>query len=158
MARSVRSAVSMTSRAGRRTVASRSSIPRSEAVPMKQTHRLRPGLLVAAVLATAVVASPAQAQRLSLAERVDRLEQQQNGQGANPVDLVNQVQALQSEVQQLQGQVDELKHQLDVAGQRNKDQYIDLDSRLGRLEGHAPGGAPAGPGPGARDSAPPPDI
>jgi len=89
---------------------------------MKQAHRLRPGLLVAAVLATAVVASPAQAQRLSLAERVDRLEQQQNGQGANPVDLVNQVQALQSEVQQLQGQVDELKHQLDVAGQRNKDQ------------------------------------
>ena len=100
------------------------------------------------------------AQRLSLAERVERLEQQQaGGHGGNPVDLVNQNQALQAEVQQLQGQVEELKHQLDEAKQRNKDQYIDLDSRLGRLEGHAPGGAPpAAPGPNARESAQPPDI
>jgi tol-pal system protein YbgF len=109
---------------------------------------------VAAVLATAVFASSAQAQRLSLAERVERLEQQQNGQGgSNPVDQVNQMQALQSEVQQLQGQVDELKHQLDEARQRNKDQYTDLDSRIGRLEGHGAGAA--APPPGAARAAPP---
>ena len=39
----------------------------------------------------------------------------------------------------LQGQVEELKHQLDEAKQRNKDQYIDLDSRIGRLEGQRSG-------------------
>ncbi|GAA0713882.1 tol-pal system protein YbgF [Dokdonella soli] len=96
-----------------------------------------------ALVATAVAfAMPANAQRLSLAERVDRLEQQaspQNGHG-NAVDLVNQISALQSQVQSLQGQVEELKHALDEAKQRNKDQYIDLDSRIGRLEG---GGATA---------------
>ena len=110
---------------------------------------------------TAVVAfAPRTAQRLSLAERVERLEQQQaSGQGGNAVDLVNQIQALQSQVQQLQGQVEELKHQLDEAKQRSKDQYIDLDSRIGRLEGHAPGGAPPPPArPRARDDRQPPDI
>lgn len=115
---------------------------------------------MAAVLAAAVVALPASAQRLSLAERVERLEQQQaNGQGGNAVDLVNQNQALQSQVQSLQGQVEELKHQLDEAKQRSKDQYVDLDSRIGRMEGRAPGGAPPpGPGANARDNAQPPDI
>ena len=126
---------------------------------MKQARSLRQGWLAAAVLVTAVVASPAEAQRLSLSERVERLEQQQaGGHGGNAVDLVNQMQALQAEVQQLQGQVEELKHQLDEAKQRNKDQYIDLDSRLGRLEGHAPGAQPAAPGAAAHDNAQQPDI
>jgi tol-pal system protein YbgF len=128
---------------------------------MKQTLGLRSGLSAAAILAIAVVAIPAQAQaqRLSLAERVDRLEQEQaSGHGGNAVDLVNQIQSLQAEVQQLQGQVEELKHQLDEAKQRSKDQYIDLDSRIGRIEGHAPAGAPPPAAAGARDNAPPPDI
>jgi tol-pal system protein YbgF len=130
---------------------------------MREARSFTSGLLAAAVLSTAAVATPAIAQRLSLAERVERLEQQQaGGAGNNAVDLVNQIQQLQSQVQQLQGQVEELKHQLDESKQRSKDQYIDLDSRIGRLEGHAPGGAapyPEGPGAaGARSDAPPPDI
>ena len=127
---------------------------------MNAAQFLRSGLTMAALLASAVVALPASAQRLSLAERVERLEQQQaGGQGGNAVDLVNQINALQQQVQNLQGQVEELKHQLDEARQRSKDQYIDLDSRIGRMEGHAPNGAPPPPaGAGARDNAPPPDI
>jgi tol-pal system protein YbgF len=127
---------------------------------MNAAQLLRSGLTMAAVLGAAVVALPASAQRLSLAERVERLEQQQaNGQGGNAVDLVNQNNALQQQVQTLQGQVEELKHQLDEAKQRSKDQYIDLDSRIGRMEGHAPNGAPPpGAGANARDNAPPPDI
>ena len=100
----------------------------------------------AVAVAASAIAAPAYAQqRLSLAERVDRLEQQANAQNGNgsAVGLVNQISALQSQVQSLQGQVEELKHALDESRQRNKDQYVDLDSRLGRLEGHAPGaGAP----------------
>jgi tol-pal system protein YbgF len=125
---------------------------------MTQAQLLRPGLIAAAVLVAAAAAAPAHAQRLSLAERVERLEQQAGGQGGNAVELVNQMQSLQSQVRELQGQVEELKHALDQASQRNKDQYIDLDSRIGRLEGHAPAGAaPAAAGAGA-GPAQPPDI
>jgi tol-pal system protein YbgF len=125
---------------------------------MSRMLSTRSALVSAVVFATAAAATPATAQRLSLAERVERLEQQANGQGGNAVELVNQIQALQSQVQTLQGQVEELKHQLDEAKQRSKDQYIDLDSRIGRLEGHGAGTAPA-LGPAARDENPqPPDI
>jgi TolA-binding protein len=117
---------------------------------------LKSSAIAAAALAAAVVmfAGPVGAQqRLSLAERIERLEQQANGQGNGAVDLVNQNQALQSQVQALQGQVEELKHALDEARQRNKDQYTDLDSRIGRLEGHGAGAA--APPPGAARAAPP---
>ena len=118
-------------------------------------HTIATAALVAAVVAPA---TPAQAQRMSLAERVDRLEQQaaQNG-GGNAVDLVNQISALQSQVQTLQGQVEELKHDVDQAQRRNKDQYIDLDSRIGRLEGHGAAAAPP-PVAGGNANAQPPDI
>ncbi|WP_272898328.1 YbgF trimerization domain-containing protein, partial [Mizugakiibacter sediminis] len=108
---------------------------------------------LAAALVAAAAFAPAFAQeRLSLAERVARLEQQaQQQQGS--VSLVNQVQALQAQVQQLQGQVEELNHQLQELQQRNKDQYIDLDSRIGRLEGRAPA---AGQGTAGADGAKPP--
>lgn len=107
--------------------------------------------VAAAVLVTAaVLASPAQAQqRLSLSERIERLEQQASGRGGaqGGIDLVNQIQALQSQVQTLQGQVEELRHQLGEAQGRAKDQYIDLDSRIGRIEGRSGAGAvaPAAP-------------
>lgn len=99
-------------------------------------------ITVAAALAAATVSMPAAAERLSLAERVAALEAQaQAGQGN--VDLVNQIQALQTEVQQLNGLVEQLRHQLDEQKERNKQQYVDLDSRIGRLEGGG-GGHPAG--------------
>ena len=123
---------------------------------------LKSSAIATAVLATAVVvfAGPVGAQsRLSLAERVERLEQQANGQGNGAVDLVNQNQALQSQVQSLQGQVEELKHALDEARQRSKDQYTDLDSRIGRLEGHGAGAVPPPVGAGrAAQAEQPPEV
>jgi tol-pal system protein YbgF len=105
---------------------------------------LRKGCAAVAVVAAAVAfAMPAQAQRLSLAERVAHLEQQLADQGGagNAVEMVNRNSALQAQVQQLQGQVEELRHEIQQMQQRGRDQYIDLDSRLGRLEGRAPVGA-----------------
>jgi tol-pal system protein YbgF len=102
---------------------------------------LRKGCAAVAVVAAAVAfAMPAQAQRLSLAERVAHLEQQLADQGGagNAVEMVNRNSALQAQVQQLQGQVEELRHEIQQMQQRGRDQYIDLDSRLGRLEGRAP--------------------
>jgi tol-pal system protein YbgF len=101
----------------------------------------------AALLAAVAFAVPAHAQRLSLAERVEKLEQQAHGNPQGNIELVNQINALQAQVQSLQGQVEELHHQLDELKSRSKDQYIDLDSRIGRLEGRNPG-APAASAPG----------
>lgn len=104
--------------------------------------------LAAAVMVPLAALAQDSGQRLSLADRVSRLEQQQSQGG---IGLVNQVQQLQSQVQQLQGRVEELQHQLQQAEQTSKDQYVDLDSRLGRLEGRAPAAsdssAPADNGP-----------
>ncbi|HET6545944.1 MAG TPA: tol-pal system protein YbgF [Rhodanobacteraceae bacterium] len=100
------------------------------------------GTTALAAVVLLVVAPIASAQRLSLAERVERLEQQANPQNdGGSLGLVNQIQALQSQVRTLQGQIEELNHQVEVSKQQARDQYIDLDSRIGRLEGRAPGTA-----------------
>ena len=103
-------------------------------------------VLIASVLVLA--ASPAFAQRASLAERVAALEQQAAGNQGN-TELVNQISQLRGEVQAQRAQIEELQHQLDELQKRNRSQYIDLDSRLGRLEGGAPAlpPAPATPAP-----------
>lgn len=105
--------------------------------------------MAAALMAAVAISAPAQAQRLSLAERVAKLEQdaQAHGGAQANIDLVNQINALQSQVQSQQGQVEELRHQLDELKNRSKDQYIDLDSRIGRLEGRNPGAAAASAAP-----------
>ncbi|WP_198670328.1 tol-pal system protein YbgF [Dyella sp. C9] len=97
----------------------------------------------------------AQDSRLSLADRVSRLEQQAQNQNQGGTTLVNQVQALQSQLQQMQGQIEELQHQLQDANDKNKAQATDFDSRLGRLEGGANGAAGnATPPPAAATAAP----
>lgn len=109
-------------------------------------------LPVAAIAATGM--SPAaHAQRLSLAERVAKLEQQQGpGNAQANIELVNQINALQAQLQNLQGQIEELRHQVSELKDRGKDQYIDLDSRIGRLEGRNPAAA----APAATGAAPAP--
>ena len=97
---------------------------------------------LAAVAFSSLIAQPAQAQRMSLAERVDHLEQQQSN-AQSSVDLVNRINDLQAQVQALQGQNEELKHQLDLLKQQNKDINADFDSRIARLEGRNSGAAPA---------------
>lgn len=103
---------------------------------MSRSKRLLFATLPVVALAATGICPSAHAQRLSLAERVAKLEQQQ-GQGnaqAN-IELVNQINALQAQLQNLQGQIEELRHQVTELKDHGKDQYIDLDSRIGRLEG-----------------------
>jgi tol-pal system protein YbgF len=83
----------------------------------------------------------AQDTRLSLADRVARLEQQSQAQ-AGTTTLVNQVNDLQQQVSQLQGQIEELQHQNQQLQDSQKAQYADVDSRLGRIE---KSGAPGQP-------------
>lgn len=107
-------------------------------------------LVVAAAL---VAAAPAHAQRQSLADRVGALEQQVQNNQAN-TDMLNQLQQLRSGMQALQATVEQLQHENEQLKQRSRDQYLDLDGRLNRLEGGAEQApAPAVPAPSAASPA-----
>lgn len=90
------------------------------------------------------VCLPASAQRMSTSDRLTALEQQLSAMRSGNLDLLNQIGDLKSEVQSLRGQVEELQQQLEQQKQASKTQYLDLDSRLARLEG---GDAPANAAP-----------
>lgn len=109
--------------------------------------------LLTALVLSAALASPAQAQRQSLAERLAALEQRAANDRGN-LDLLNQVGELRTEVQTLRALVEELQNANQQLKQTNKDQYLDLDGRLNRLEG---GAAPASV-PGVPAPAPPPAV
>lgn len=114
-----------------------------------------------------MAAASVSAQRASLAERVERLEAQaasQNNAQAN-IETLNRLNALQQEVTLLRGLVEQLQNENAQLKQSGREQYVDLDSRLARLEGGAapaPGTPAAAPGatapatPAAADAPPAP--
>jgi tol-pal system protein YbgF len=108
--------------------------------------------MAGAIASAMLFAFPAFAQdsRLSLADRVTRLEQQAQNKDQSGTGMVNQMQQLQSQVQQLQGQIEELQHQLQTLEDKNKAQYTDLDARMGRLESGGTGAAATGGNPQAQ--------
>jgi tol-pal system protein YbgF len=99
-------------------------------------------------------------------DRLAALEQQVKGQGL--ADIANQLQLLQADVAKLRGQVEVVTYELEQSQKRQRDLYVDLDTRMRKLESaaatersaQATPGAPAEPGsPGAPSSepaAPPP--
>ena len=133
---------------------------------MIRSHLLT-SLVFATAAAAALVAPPAAAQRASLGERVAALEAQAANNEGN-IDLLNQLTALRDEVRALRGQVEELQQQNKALETSVRNQYLDADDRLNRLEGGAaapvPGQAgaaaapvpkaPAANAPAAGDSAP----
>lgn len=62
--------------------------------------------------------------------RIDKLEAAQRGQ----IDLANQIETLRQEMAKLRGQIEVLTHDLDQLQKRQKDFYVDLDTRLRKLE------------------------
>lgn len=114
---------------------------------MTRSHLLT-SLVLATAAATAVVAPPAVAQRASLGERVAALEAQAANNQGN-IDLLNQLSALREEVRALRGQVEELQQQNQVLETSIRNQYLDVDDRLNRLEQGAPPPAEAAAAPGA---------
>lgn len=99
------------------------------------------GFALAAAFMAAAFASTVHAQgRLSLSERVARVEQQLQGQGSgqSTVELLNRIDALQSEVQSLRGVVEQQSFEIETLKKTVRDRYVDLDSRMARIEGGAP--------------------
>lgn len=103
-----------------------------------------------------------QNEKQALEARVLKLEEALRNQGL--LDLLTQVDALNAEISALRGQSEVHGNSIDAAQKRQKDFYVDLDSRLRRLEqqagasgsappASAPADAPAGPAP-EKDAAP----
>ncbi len=64
--------------------------------------------------------------------RLTRLEGQFKNQGL--LDLYNQVQTLKEQITDLRGQIEVLNNKIRVTQKQQKDMYVDLDTRLRRLE------------------------
>jgi len=71
-------------------------------------------------------------------ERVGRLEESVRNIGV--VELLRQIESLNAEIARLRGQIEVLANSGEQVQKRQRDFYLDLDSRLKRLEG---GGTPA---------------
>jgi tol-pal system protein YbgF len=81
---------------------------------------------------------PVYAQRTSIADRVAALEQQATSQTqvasqAN-IELLNKSMQMQDEIRLLRASIEQLQNELEQARQRNREQYIDLESRVSTLE------------------------
>lgn len=86
-----------------------------------------------------LTALPVQAQRASLADRVSALESQvatqTQGTGQANMELLNRTTQMQDEIRALRAIIEQLQNDLEQARQRNREQYIDMDSRVSALEG-----------------------
>ena len=82
------------------------------------------------------------------AQRLAKLEDAVKAQASNqPVlDLANQLQVMREELRSLRGQIEVMSNNIEGNAKRQRDMYVDLDTRLRRFEqgtGPAPGATPA---------------
>lgn len=78
-----------------------------------------------------------------LEERVLKLEDANKQQTSSLMDFQGQIEALNTEIRKLRGQNEELAHGLQDAEKREKDFYVDLDTRLRRFESTSEAAPPA---------------
>ena len=67
-----------------------------------------------------------------LEDRIAALETQLKAQGL--VDLLNSVEQMRSDIAKVHGQLEVITYELDQANKRQRDLYVDVDSRLRKLE------------------------
>jgi tol-pal system protein YbgF len=98
-----------------------------------------------------------------IAERLTKLEdavKAQASSGNQPVlDLANQLQVMREDLRGLRGQIEVMSNNIEANAKRQRDMYVDLDTRLRRFEqGAAPAAPGAAPGPGAAAPAAAPSL
>ncbi len=71
------------------------------------------------------------------------------------VELASQIEALRGELARLRGQLEVLQHQAQTADKRGKDLYVDIDTRLRKLEQPKEAGSGAADKPAAEAGPPP---
>ena len=89
-----------------------------------------------------------------LDDRIAALESQLKSQGL--VELFREVEQLKSDVAKLRGQIEVLNYEQEQQQKRQRDLYVDLDSRLRKLEGGPGPSAVGGDTAVAASAAPPP--
>ena len=102
-------------------------------------------LPVAACLLTGFAASAALAQskgeRLDVLEsRMDAVERQLSNQGL--LEISRQIELLNGELRTLRGEIDTLQHELERSRTQQREQYVDLDTRLRAAEAALVAAAP----------------
>jgi tol-pal system protein YbgF len=94
-----------------------------------------------------------------IAERLTKLEdavKAQASSGNQPVlELANQLQVMREDLRGLRGQIEVMSNNIEANAKRQRDMYVDLDTRLRRFE---QGAAPAAPAPGAAAPAAAPSL
>jgi tol-pal system protein YbgF len=110
-------------------------------------QRFRAAAFMAAALLVALPGFAAE-ERLPLSERVARLEQQAQG-NQQSVELLNRVNELQQEVQSLRGTIEQMNNEIERLKKVQRDQYLDLDSRINRLGGPGQGASAQAPADGS---------
>ncbi len=88
---------------------------------------------IVSIVLLLLISQLANAQKMSIQDRITKLEQQSGGQ-SNVADLVIQLQQLQTQIAQLQGTIEEQNFQINELKDRQKVLYVDMDSRLAELE------------------------
>ena len=74
-----------------------------------------------------------EANRTAVDERLGRIEAEVRDRRAL-VDLANQIEGLKADIARMRGQVEVLLNQAETADKRQKDLYLDIDTRLRKLE------------------------
>ena len=98
-------------------------------------------------------------QRLSMLQRQveDRLAQLElQAKSGAVADLATQIQLLQGDIAKLRGQIEVVTYELEQSQKRQRDLYVDLDTRLRKIESAAAATFGAGPGAAPGGAAGPP--
>ena len=89
----------------------------------------------------------------SISQRLGTVEDTVKGQGL--LDLLRDVESIKADIAKLRGQYEVLTYELEQAQKRQRDLYLDLDSRMRKLESASGGGAPAANAPPPAEGPPP---
>jgi len=92
----------------------------------------------------------------TLSARLNKIEEATRGTQATQqsmLELVNQIESVRREIQNLRGQIEVVNNGVENNAKRQRDMYVDLDTRLRRFE---QGGNPPAPTGAAPEATPPP--
>jgi len=93
------------------------------------------------------------AQSDAISGRLGKIEEALRAQPA--LELVNQIELLRREIQTLRGQIEVVNNGVESNAKRQRDMYVDIDTRLRRMESSAAAAPPSPPAPAADAGAPP---
>ena len=89
---------------------------------------------VVAALSAGAAAAQSKRERLdTLEERMSSVERQLENQGL--LEIARQIEAQGTEIRRLRGEIERLQHELERARAQQRDQYVDVDTRLKAAEG-----------------------